>query len=62
MPLHDHFHRPLSVHGPWQGFHSAWASALTHQLNHGLLPPHYFAMPTVQPGRPGPNRCGDLGR
>ena len=50
MPLHDHFHPPLSIHRPWQGFHSAWASALTHHLNHGLLPPHYFAMPTVQLG------------
>jgi hypothetical protein len=50
MPLLDHFHPPLSVSRPWSGVHSTWASALAHQLNHGLLPTRYFATPTVKLG------------
>jgi hypothetical protein len=50
MPLLDHFHPPLSSNRHWQGFHSAWANALTRQLNRGLLPPRYFAEPNVQIG------------
>jgi hypothetical protein len=50
MPLLDHFHPPLSIQRPWQGFHSAWASTIAQQLNQGLLPPRFFAMPTVHVG------------
>lgn len=49
MPLLDHFHPPLSAQRHWQGFHSAWTNALTHQLNE-VLPPRYFAEPNVQLG------------
>jgi hypothetical protein len=51
MPLLDHFHAPLSIHRPWQGFHSAWAATLAQQLNAGVLPSEYFAMPNIQLGR-----------
>ena len=50
MPLLDHFHPPWSIARPWSGVHSTWASALAHQLNHGLLPPRFFATPTVKLG------------
>lgn len=49
MPLLDHFHPPLSVRRHWQGFHSAWASEIARQLN-AVLPPRYFAEPTVELG------------
>jgi hypothetical protein len=50
MPLLDHFHPPMSVRRHWEGFHSAWASAIAHQLNRGLLPPRFFAEPNVHLG------------
>ncbi len=50
MPLLDYFHPPLSLNRPWQGFHSAWATTLAGQLNHGLLPQRCFAVPNVQFG------------
>jgi hypothetical protein len=48
MPLHDHFHPPWSVQRPWEGFHSAWATAIAFHLNSGVLPADYFALPLVQ--------------
>jgi hypothetical protein len=47
MPLLDHFHPPL--HGPrrWEGFHHAWATVIAQHLNHGILPPDYFAEPEI---------------
>ncbi len=48
MPLHDHFHPPLSVRRPWEGFHSAWATAIAFHLNNGVLPAEYYAMPLVE--------------
>jgi len=50
MPLHDHFHPPWSVQRPWEGFHSAWATAIAFHLNSGLLPGDYFAMPLLEVG------------
>jgi Protein of unknown function (DUF4058) len=47
VPLLDHFHPPLSVERPWDGIHSAWATIIATQLNQGLLPPDYFAMPQL---------------
>ncbi len=49
MPLLDHCHPPLSVSHPWKGFHSAWANALTNQLNE-VLPEGYYAIPEVPLG------------
>jgi Protein of unknown function (DUF4058) len=49
MPLLDHFQPPLSVSHPWKGFHSAWANAITNQLNE-VLPPGYYAIPEVPLG------------
>lgn len=49
MPLLDHFQPPLSVHRPWLSIHSAWANAIVRQLNEGLLPERYYALPNVQP-------------
>ncbi len=48
MPLHDHFHPPWSIQRPWEGFHSAWATAMAFHLNSGLLPADYFAMPSLE--------------
>jgi hypothetical protein len=48
MPLHDHFHSAWSVQRPWEGFHSAWATAIAFHLNSGVLPADYFALPLVQ--------------
>jgi hypothetical protein len=50
LPLLDHFHPPLSLHRPWTGIHCAWANCIAQQLNAGLLPDRYFAMPQVQLG------------
>lgn len=50
MPLLDHFHPPWKKRRPWEGFHSTWASMLVQRLNHGWLPPHYFAVPQVRLG------------
>ncbi|MGL4552148.1 MAG: DUF4058 family protein [Gemmataceae bacterium] len=33
MPLHDHFHPPLSEERSWDAFHSRWATALADALN-----------------------------
>lgn len=49
MLLLDHFHPPLSVSHPWKGFHSAWANAITNQLNE-VLPEGYYAIPEVPLG------------
>ena len=49
MPLHDHFRPPWNVQRPWEGFHSAWATAIAFHLNNsGVLPPEYFAIPLLQ--------------
>jgi len=52
MPLQNHFVPPLSVTHPWTGFHSSWAAAIVRLLNHGILPPRYYAVPNVQLGGP----------
>ena len=49
MPLRDHFRPPLRVTHPWKGFHSAWANAITNQLNE-VLPEGYYAIPEVPLG------------
>jgi hypothetical protein len=49
VPLLEHFHPPLSVSHPWKGFHSAWANAITNQLNE-VLPEGYYAIPEVPLG------------
>src|SRR5437899_9863174 len=49
MPLLEHFRPPLSVTHPWKGFHSAWANAITNQLNQ-VLPEGYYAIPEVPLG------------
>src|SRR6266496_745475 len=50
MPLLDHFHPPLRAQRPWEGFHSYWAGAITHQLNKGLLPARFYAVPHTKMG------------
>jgi hypothetical protein len=50
MPLRDHFHPPLSVDRPWEAFHSAWAVAISEQLNESLLPVGFVALPLVSHG------------
>jgi hypothetical protein len=52
VPLLDHFHPPLSRTHPWRGFHGAWAAAMARQLNGGVLPPGYYAVPFLD--RDGP--------
>src|SRR5437588_12808799 len=50
MPLLDHFHPPLRDERHWEGFHSKWANTLVDELNENLLPPGYFAEPTIHMG------------
>jgi hypothetical protein len=50
MPLHDHFHPPLSERRPWESFHTTWASALADILNQDVLPPGYVALEQVHAG------------
>jgi hypothetical protein len=50
MPLLDHFHPPLHPERHWEGFHSFWASAITQQLNRGVLPAGFFAEPQTKLG------------
>src|SRR5207237_5511429 len=52
MPLLDHFNPPLSRTHPWRSFHGAWAAAMARLLNHGVLPPGYYAVPLME--RDGP--------
>jgi hypothetical protein len=47
VPLLDHFNPPLSRTHPWRGFHGGWAAAIARLLNHGSLPPGYYAVPFV---------------
>lgn len=49
MPLHDHFHPPLSVRRHWHSFHNAWATAMSIDLN-ACLPERCFAEPNAQFG------------
>src|SRR2546425_13046012 len=50
MPLLDHFRSPWSEDWPWDGVHGAWAATIARQLNEGLLPPDYYAVPLVKRG------------
>ncbi len=50
MPLLDHFRSPLADEAPWEGFHSTWATTIAAQLNAGVLPPDYRAIPHVKAG------------
>jgi hypothetical protein len=50
MPLLDHFRSPWSPDWPWDGVHAAWAASIAAQLNRGLLPPDYHAIPLVKRG------------
>jgi hypothetical protein len=52
MPLLDHFNPPLNRTHPWRSFHGAWAAAMARLLNHGVLPPGYYAVPLLD--RDGP--------
>lgn len=49
MPIHD-WTRVKS--GTFHNFHLLWTSAITNQLNNGVLPPGYFAMAEQIVGRP----------
>lgn len=50
MPLLDHFHPPWLNVRPWDAFHATWAAALAEQLNEGLLPPSFVALPLTKVG------------
>ena len=47
--LLDHFHPPLSEQRDWHGFHNAWATYLSADLNR-TLPERWFAQPHVEFG------------
>lgn len=49
MGLHDHFRPPLRGRRQWHGFHHAWATYISAQLNE-RLPVGYFAEPNVEYG------------
>jgi hypothetical protein len=48
MPLLNHFAAPLNLSHPWRGFHSTWAATIARQLNDGVLPPRFHAIPNVE--------------
>ncbi len=50
MPLHDHFHPPLSDTHAWESLHSDWASMIVHRLNEAYLPERYAAAQRVRLG------------
>ena len=52
MPLRNHFIPPLSLTHPWGGVHGTWATTIAQQLNGGVLPARYYAVPTVELGGP----------
>jgi hypothetical protein len=52
MALLNHFLPPLSVTHPWRGFHSAWATTIAQELNQGVLPARFYAIPNVELGGP----------
>ncbi|HYV38847.1 MAG TPA: DUF4058 family protein [Gemmataceae bacterium] len=52
MPLLNHFVPPLVASHPWRSFHNAWAATIARQLNEGVLPPSFYAMPTSDFGGP----------
>jgi hypothetical protein len=35
---------------PWDSIHSAWANAIAKDLNQGILPPDYYALPLTKRG------------
>ena len=43
MPLHDHFHPPLSDDTPWSVFHGNWATKMVDRLNSERLSENYKA-------------------
>lgn len=51
MPLHDHFHPPLSEDRSWDAFHSRWATALADDLNLRLPAIGCFAEALATRGR-----------
>jgi hypothetical protein len=52
MALQNHFRPPLSVTHPWRGFHSTWAATIAKQLNGGVLPSRFYAIPNIDLGGP----------
>ena len=50
MPLLDHFRSSFSEDWPWESIHAAWANAIAANLNGGLLPPDYYALPLIKRG------------
>jgi hypothetical protein len=50
MPLHDHFHPPLSQTRQWEDFHGDWAFTIKHMLNRRVLPTGFFAAAQVHVG------------
>lgn len=51
MPLHDHFHPPLSERRKWSSFYSGWIEMIADDLNDNLLPERYYAETNVHLGR-----------
>ncbi len=52
MPMHDWTAVPAGI---FHAFHHRWISALSDQLNLGLLPPEYYALPEQQAAGFGPD-------
>lgn len=46
----DHFHPPMSVQRPWEGFYSEWTTMIANHLNREVLPAGYVAIPQVRRG------------
>jgi hypothetical protein len=50
MPLHDHFHPPLSRRRSWFGVHHTWAVTIVQRLNGGVLSAEFEAEPEIHTG------------
>ena len=50
MPLHDHFHGPMSLELPWDTLHSSWASDLARGLNARWLQRPFRALEHTKAG------------
>ncbi len=49
MPLHDHFHPPVSKKIAWDTTHSTWIASIHRQLDR-ILPPNFIALPQIHIG------------
>ena len=50
MPLHDHFHPPLSLRKSWESIHNGWAFVIAQRLNGRVLTERFDSEPNIHHG------------